>query len=104
MPGSTYKHDEDLLVRPVGSHPITANIGPMHIRDETYKGMWMSPNNKVLLQTDNPISDGAVAWISAYPKSRVVYLELGHDSAAHRNPAYRALVRNSILWSTGRLR
>jgi uncharacterized protein len=104
MPGSTYKHDEDLLVRPVGSHPITANIGPMHIRDETYKGMWMSPSNKVLLQTDNPTSDGPVAWISAYPKSRVVYLELGHDSAAHRNPAYRALVRNSILWSAGRLR
>jgi hypothetical protein len=104
MPGSTYKHDEDLLVRPVGSHPITANIGPMHIRDETYKGMWMSPNNKVLLQTDNSTSDGPVAWISAYPKSRVVYLELGHDSAAYRNPAYRALVRNSILWSAGRLR
>jgi type 1 glutamine amidotransferase len=103
-PGSTYKHDEDLLVRPVGTHPITSGIGPLHIRDETYKGMWMSPNNKILLRTDNPTSDGPIAWISSYPKSRVVYLELGHDSAAHRNPAYRALVRNSILWTAGRLR
>jgi type 1 glutamine amidotransferase len=103
-PGSTYKHDEELFVRPVGSHPITSGIGPLHIWDETYKGMWMSPNNKVLLQTDNPTSDGPVAWISAYPKSRVVYLELGHDSAAHRNPAFRALVRNSIQWTAGRLR
>jgi type 1 glutamine amidotransferase len=103
-PGSTYKHDEELLVRPVGTHPITSGIGPLHIRDETYKGMWMSPNNKILLQTDNPTSDGPIAWISSYPKSRVVYLELGHDSAAHRNPAYRALVRNSILWTAGRLR
>ncbi len=103
-PASTYKHDQDLLVRPVGSHPVTAGIGPIHIRDETYKGMWMSPPNRILLETNNPTSDGPVAWISSYSKSRVVYLGLGHDSAAHRNPAYRALVRNSILWSGGRLR
>jgi type 1 glutamine amidotransferase len=104
LAASTYKHDEDLFVRPVMRHPITSPIGPMHIRDETYKGMWISPDVNVLLRTDNPTSDGPVAWISPYPKSRVVYVELGHDSAAHRHPSYRALVRNAILWTAGRLR
>ncbi len=104
LPASTYKHDEDLLVKTVGNHPITTSIGPMHIRDETYKGMWISPSNTVILRTDNPTSDGPLAWISAYTKSRVVYIELGHDAAAYRNPAYRALVHNAILWSAGRLK
>ncbi len=103
MPASTYKEGEDFLVQPAGSHPITNGIGPMHVRDEAYKGMWISPANKILLKTDNPACDGPLAWVSAYEKSRVVYIELGHDSATHRNPAYRALVRNSILWTGGRL-
>jgi len=102
-PGSTYKHDQDLFVRPTGNHPITNPIGPIHIRDEAYKGMWINPDNKVLLKTDHPASDGPLMWISPYEKSHVVYLELGHDAYAHRHPAYKALVRNSILWSAGRL-
>jgi hypothetical protein len=103
MPASTYLHDQDLFVRPAADHPITNSIGALHITDETYKGKWISPDNKVLLKTDHPTDDGPIMWISAYEKSRVVYLELGHDAAAHRNPAYRALVHNSILWSAGRL-
>ncbi len=102
-PASTYKEGEDFFAVPVGTHPITNAIGPMHIRDEAYKGMWISPANKILLKTDNQASDGPLAWISPYEKSHVVYIELGHDSATHRHPAYRALVRNSILWTGGRL-
>jgi type 1 glutamine amidotransferase len=104
LPASTYKHDEELFVRPAAAHPIVSAIGPMHIQDETYKGMWIAPDVTVLLRTDNPTSDGPVAWISPYPKSRVVYLQLGHDAAAHYHPAYRNLVRNAIFWSGGRLR
>ena len=102
MPASTYKHDEEIFVTPAMNHPITAAIGPMHLWDETYKGMWVRPDVKVLLKSDNPTSDPDVAWISPYPKSRVVYIQLGHDHAAHRHPAYRALVHNAILWSSGR--
>jgi type 1 glutamine amidotransferase len=102
-PGSTYKHDEELFVKPAGRHPITDPIGPMHLWDETYKGMWISPQVKVLLTTDNPTSDGPVAWISPYAKSRVVVIQLGHDALAFRHPAYQALVRNAILWAAGKL-
>ena len=76
----------------------------MHLQDETYKGMWIAPDVKVLLRTDNPTSDGPVAWISPYSKSRVVYLQLGHDAAVHYHPAYRTLVRNAVFWLGGRLR
>jgi len=103
MPASTYKHDEELCVRTVISHPITARLGALHLWDETYKGMWISPAVKVLLKTDNPTSDGPVAWVSPYPKSRVVYIELGHDEKAHLYPAYRELVQDAIRWAGGRI-
>jgi len=102
MPPSTFKHDEELFIRPATAHPLIDSIGPMHLWDETYKGMWISPDSQVLLTTDNSTSDGPVAWISPYRKSRVVYIQLGHDGSAHRQPAYQSLVRNAILWTAGR--
>jgi type 1 glutamine amidotransferase len=100
-PASTYKHDVKLKVTPAGSHPVLQGIGAMEMVDETYKGMWMAPANQVLLKTDHPTSDGPVAWISAYPKSRVVAIQLGHGKEAHVHPGFRRLVRNAILWSAG---
>jgi type 1 glutamine amidotransferase len=65
--------------------------------------MWISPDVKVLLRTDNPTSDGPVAWISPYAKSRVVYIQLGHGETAHLHPGYRTLVQGAIRWSAGRI-
>ena len=65
--------------------------------------MWISPDVKVLLRTDAPTSDGPVAWISPYTKSRVVYIQLGHGESAHLYPAYRVLVQDAIRWTGGRL-
>lgn len=103
MPASTYLHDVELFVRPATPHPITSGIGPMHIRDETYKGMWISPDVTVILETNEETSDGPLAWISPYDKSRVVYIQLGHDRLAFLHPAYRELVERAIIWSAGRL-
>ncbi len=103
QPASTYKHDVELFIRPVQRHPVTAGIGPMHFRDETYKGMWISPDVKVILETDEPTSDGPLAWISPYNKSRVAVIQLGHGRLAQLNPAYRELVSRAILWSAGKL-
>jgi len=103
MPASTYLHDQEIDVEPALKHPILAGIGPMRLLDETYKGMWISPQVTALLKTRNPTSDPVVAWISPYQKSRVVYIQLGHGEPAHRNPGYRKLVHNAILWSAGKL-
>ena len=104
MPGSTYKHDRDLWVEAAGEHPITRGLAPLHFSDEVYKGMWISPRATVLLRTAHPLSDGPVAWIGPYDKSRVVYIQLGHGRYAHENPDYQELVHRAILWSAGRLR
>lgn len=103
-PASTYLHDQQLTVTAAARHPILNGIPPIQIEDETYKGMWISPKAQVLLRTDHPTSDGPVAWVSPYDKSRVVYIQLGHGRAAHENPMYRRLVNNAILWTAGRLK
>jgi type 1 glutamine amidotransferase len=99
QPASTYKHDEKLTITSVRAHPILDGVGTIHMTDETYKGMWISNSNKVLLTTDNPTSDGPVAWISSYEKSRVVVIQPGHSRAAHNNPSYRRLVQNAMFWA-----
>ncbi|MGH9769990.1 MAG: ThuA domain-containing protein [Blastocatellia bacterium] len=102
MPVSSYKHDEEISVKPVIEHPITKGIGAFRIWDETYKGLWISPKVKVLLETDHPLSDKPVAWIGPYEKARVVYIQLGHDRNANLNPNYQLLVRNAIRWAAGK--
>ena len=102
-PASTYKHDETIPVAMARPHPITRGVTLTEIHDETYKGMWISPQITVLLTTSHPLADAPLAWISPYPKSRVVAIQLGHGREAHSHPGYRALVRNAILWSAGHL-
>ena len=101
MPTSTYKHEERMRVTVAKKHPVTEGLTDFEIEDETYKGMWISPKVQVLLTTDNPNSDGPVAWLGTHPKARVVYIQLGHGGAAHHNPNYQRLVHNAILWAAG---
>jgi type 1 glutamine amidotransferase len=101
-PASTYRHDEELAVSVVAQHPVTAGVTSFRIIDETYKGMWISPEVTPLLTTDNPTSDGPVAWIGPFSKARIVFVQLGHGREAHLHPAFRRLVRNAVLWTAGR--
>jgi type 1 glutamine amidotransferase len=102
MKASTYRHDVQLFVKPVGSHPIVDPVGPLQLVDETYKGMRISPKITPLLEIDHPDGDRCVAWVSPYEPARVVAIQLGHDEQAHRSAAYRELVRRAILWSARR--
>jgi type 1 glutamine amidotransferase len=100
-PASTYKHGQLLKITSVRAHPVLEGIGAFEVVDETYKGMWISASNHLLLKTDNPTSDGPLAWVSAYEKSRVVVIQPGHGREAHAHPGYRRLVRNAMLWTAG---
>ncbi len=100
---STYQHDVELEVTPVGDHPVVRSLGTMHFVDETYKGMWLSPRVTPLLTIDHPSGDRCVAWVSPYEKARVVAIQLGHGPPAHRDPGFRELVRRAILWTAGSL-
>jgi len=101
-PPSSYRHDEVVRVSVVARHPVTAGIEPFVILDETYKGLWLSPRIEVLLRTDNPTSDGPVAWTFPHPKARVAVIQLGHGREAHLHPSFRRLVHNAVLWAAGR--
>jgi type 1 glutamine amidotransferase len=102
-PVSTYSHDETIPVAMARPHPITRGVAMTEVYDEVYKGMWFAPDVTVLLTTSHPKADPALAWISAYPKSRVVAIQLGHGRETHVHAGYRTLIRNAILWSGGRL-
>ena len=102
MPASTYKHDQEMFVTPAMRHPVVGDVGPMHLIDEAYGGVWVSKGVKVLLASDHPDVRGPVAWISPYDKSRVAVILLGHDHVAHENAAFRQLVKNAIAWSAGK--
>jgi type 1 glutamine amidotransferase len=101
-PSSTVKDDQQIDVTPAGDHPVTAGLGPFRIRDEAYKNMRMSPKVRPLLTTDNPASDRTLAWVGPLAGSRVVAIQLGHGPSAFRNPSYRALVHNAVLWAAGK--
>jgi len=99
-PGSTYKHDVIFGVEPAPSkHPVTAGIQKFTIHDETYKGFDVLDGVTPLLTTDEPTSNKVIAWAKTYEKSRVVYLQLGHDHFAYENPALRQFLRQAIQWT-----
>ena len=103
QPASTSKEGEDLVITAgPESSPVSSTVVPMHLIGEAFKGMWISKDVKVLLTTSNPNSDSQLAWVSPYRKSRVVYIQLGHDKRAYSYPAYRQLVKNAVLWTAGR--
>ncbi len=99
-PKSTITRSASFDVRPVGDHPILVDIEPFRIVNETaYRGMWQSPKITPLLQTDGSASDKTVAWIGHHPTARVVCIQPGGAPETHRNPMFRRLVRNSLLWA-----
>jgi type 1 glutamine amidotransferase len=104
MPRSKAKAPVVLESRPVMKHPVLEGVGTLKFDDEGYKGMWLSPRSTVLMETENPDNDKAVAWIGPWQKSRVVVIQLGHGPGAHNDPGFRRLVRNAILWANQKSR
>jgi type 1 glutamine amidotransferase len=103
IPSSTVKDREHFFVTPDEQHPITAHLDRFHLVDEAYKRMWIAPEVRPLLYTDNPQSDRLVAWVGPSAGFRVVAIQLGHGPAAFIHSTYRALVHNAVLWAAKRL-
>ena len=99
-PKSTWSHGEDMKVTVVDKdHPITKGVDDFQIHDETYGLYYTAPDVKVLLKTDHPKNDPELAWTTSYGKSRVLYLMLGHDAHAYKNPNFSKILSQGIRWA-----
>jgi len=94
-----YEHDVDVSVVIVATnHPVTAGLKDFMIHDEIYWGFRVGRDVTPLLTTTHPKGGKPLAWCRTEVRSRVVYLQLGHDHVAFENPNYRQLVAQSIRW------
>ena len=84
-------------------HPITRGVADFETHDEAYGKYSVDPQAHVLLTTEEPSSEKAIAWVKTYRKAPVCYILLGHDAAAYANESYRRLVVQAIRWAAGRL-
>ncbi len=99
IPASTYVHDQYMPVAVVDRyHPVTVGIKDFVIRDEAYGSTEVFPFVHPLLTTDHPENGKIIAWTNKYGKSRIVFLQLGHDHQAWENKYFNKLVMNSIKW------
>jgi gamma-glutamyltranspeptidase/glutathione hydrolase len=100
-PQSTYQHGVDIPCHVEdATHPVTAGLPPdFTLQDETYHGLWLDPDVKVLLTTSAPTADRALAWCRNYRAARTVCIQLGHGPGIFTEPNYRRFVYQAILWA-----
>lgn len=95
-----FAHDQDMHIRIADpSHPITQGMEDFTIHDECYRGYYVRPDAHILLTTEHPKNNHEVAWTYQFGNSAIVYLQLGHDSVAYKNPNFRVLIERSIWWA-----
>jgi len=94
---STYQHDVKFTVKISDPrHPVTRGIKDFEILDEVYGNTEVLPSVTPLLTTDHPLSSKTIGWTHQIEKSRIVYIQPGHDKNSYFNPNYQKLVRQAI--------
>ena len=84
-------------------HPIVKGMRDFAVKDETYRGNQADPKVHVILTTDEPTNNRAIAWVHTYRKSPVCFLQLGHGAGTYGQKEFRRVLGNAIRWSAGRL-
>ena len=100
---STYKHDVTFPVMIKDpANEITKGVADFSILDEVYGNTEVMPGVKVLLTTNHPESSKAIGWMHTREKSRIVYIQPGHDKNSYSNSDYQQIVRQAIVFVSGR--
>ncbi len=89
------------------THPIMKDVpATFQVSDELY---WYIPEPagtpiKVLATVSSPSKKAEFPsiFVVDLPKARIAGIALGHDAGSHDTPAYRQLLKNTILWAAGR--
>jgi type 1 glutamine amidotransferase len=94
---STYQHDVKFTVKISDSkHPVTRGLKDFEILDEVYGNTEVLPSVTPLLTTDHQLSSKTIGWTHEIEKSRIVYIQPGHDKNAYENVQYRRLLKQAI--------
>lgn len=89
---------------PSDQHPITKDVDPFALEEEPFQFDFAElTKTEVFLTYSNSAQNQPAGWCHPYGKGCVVYLQPGHTQASFENADYQKLIRNSVLWATGRL-
>jgi type 1 glutamine amidotransferase len=99
-----YKFGQELQVDVANAeHPITRDLSPWTMTDETYSLPSERPGSEVLLTTNHPDSTRVLAWTRQFRQSRVFCFQSGHDAATFANENFRTVLHNGIRWLAHRI-
>ena len=94
---SSYQHDVDFYVQIVhATHPVVKGIDEFVLTDEVYGNLEVLPEIYPLLSTDHPKSNILIGWTLTKDKSKIVYIQPGHDKKSWENEDYRRLIKQAI--------
>lgn len=88
------------IVKP--DHPTLKSITPFQVWDETYVHTKHNTDRTVLMERVDAEGREPWTWVRTHGKGRVFYTAYGHDERAWSHPMFQRLLRNGILWVTGR--
>ena len=83
-------------------HPITKGMKDFAIHGEWYGKQIFAKDINVLVTTDHPKSDKAIAWTVDYHGAKIFSYQSGHDVKVWGHPSFRRLLANGIRWVAGR--
>ena len=82
-------------------HPVTKEMGPWEMVDETYMMDEPGEDCEPLLTTDDPHSMTTLGWTRQHGRSRVMVYTGGHSRIAYNTPEFRTVVVRGIQWLAG---
>ncbi|MBP5248773.1 MAG: ThuA domain-containing protein [Lachnospiraceae bacterium] len=97
--GSFVSHPEQEILKytPL-KHEITEGIAPFSLKEEPYRFDFADSARTLLLNYSYRGEEYPAAWCREVGDGRVVYLSPGHTAEQFKEPEYRKLIRNSLLW------
>jgi type 1 glutamine amidotransferase len=99
---SNYEHDVWVYSKVENITPVTHGFGELRFFDEIYGNVRVSDNVFPLLKTRHPKSMEIIAWENRYNKSKIVYIQPGHDYRTYAEESYRKLLSQAIHYLAGK--
>ena len=95
---SSYDHDVWVYSKVETYTPVTKGFRDLRFFDEVYGNVRISDNVIPLLKTRHPKSMEIIAWENRYNKSKIIYIQSGHDKRTYEEPDYRKLLLQAIQY------